>query len=148
MEKLRETDISGMIIGEILCLFSYISCSISLLPLEWWSRTQIDESGKGQRQGWDNLSRQRKRYEISGRGGQSWAFLGFKRLRVRPTFLDSSFVYKIWKENRWVRGVRPTYPMRRSMSQNYHMILIVSIFIRNLALKGKRTTSGETSLSV
>ena len=38
MENVRETGDISMIIGEILCLFSYIS----LPPLELWSHAQID----------------------------------------------------------------------------------------------------------
>ena len=34
--KVREMGGSRMIIGEILCLFSYIAFAFSLLPLVWW----------------------------------------------------------------------------------------------------------------
>ena len=39
--KVRKMGGIGMIIGEILCLFAYIYCPISLLPLELWSHPQI-----------------------------------------------------------------------------------------------------------
>ena len=42
VENMIETGGIGMIIGEILCLFAYISCPLFLLPLELWSQTQID----------------------------------------------------------------------------------------------------------
>ena len=51
--KVREMGGSGIIIGEILCLFAYIACPLFLLPLEWWSQPQINKSGKGPRQVWD-----------------------------------------------------------------------------------------------
>ena len=40
--KVRETGGSGMITGEILCLFTYITCPLFLVPLEWRSQPQID----------------------------------------------------------------------------------------------------------
>ena len=40
--KVRKMGGIGMIIGEILCLFAYIYCPISLLPLELWTHPQID----------------------------------------------------------------------------------------------------------
>ena len=42
VDKVRETGGSGMIISEILCLFSHIFFSLFLLPLEWWSLPQIN----------------------------------------------------------------------------------------------------------
>ena len=51
VEKVRETGGSGMIICEILFLFAYIYCTLFLLPLVWWSRTQIEKAGIIQRQG-------------------------------------------------------------------------------------------------
>ena len=68
VDKIIETGVSGMIIGEILCLFAYIACLILLLPLEWWSQTQINESGKGKNQGWDRPSHQYEGSEISEGG--------------------------------------------------------------------------------
>ena len=52
VKKVRETGVSRMIIGEILCLFAYIACPPFLLPMLGWSQPQIDEAGKGRRQGW------------------------------------------------------------------------------------------------
>ena len=45
VEKMRETDGSRMIIGEILCLFYYISCPFFLLPLVWWRHLKINKAG-------------------------------------------------------------------------------------------------------
>ena len=42
-DKVRETGGSGMIIGEILCLFAYIYFPPFLLPLVCWIQLQIDE---------------------------------------------------------------------------------------------------------
>ena len=42
VDKVRETGGIGMIISEILCLFAYIACPLFLLPLEFWSQTQLD----------------------------------------------------------------------------------------------------------
>ena len=42
VDKVREIGGSGMIIGEILYLFAYISCPIFLLPLEWRNYPKID----------------------------------------------------------------------------------------------------------
>ena len=42
VDKVIETGGIRMIIGEILCLFSYIDFPISLLPLELLIQTQID----------------------------------------------------------------------------------------------------------
>ena len=42
MDKVRETGGIRIIIGEIWCLFEYITCPIFLLPLELWSQPQID----------------------------------------------------------------------------------------------------------
>ena len=56
IDKVVETGGIGMIIGEILCLFSYIICLLFLLPLVWWSEPQIDESGEGKSQVWDRPS--------------------------------------------------------------------------------------------
>ena len=42
VENMIETGGIGMIIGEILCLFAYISCPLFLLPYEFWSQPQID----------------------------------------------------------------------------------------------------------
>ena len=68
MDKVRETGGSGMIIGEILCLFAYIDCTLLFLPLEWWSQPHINEVGKLRRQVWDCLSWKQDGYEIS-KGG-------------------------------------------------------------------------------
>ena len=42
VDKVREMGGIRMIISEILCLFAYIDCPFSLLPLELWSQLQID----------------------------------------------------------------------------------------------------------
>ena len=55
VDKVIEMGDSGMIIGEILCLFAYTACPLFLLPLEWWIHPKIDEAGEGRRQGWDCL---------------------------------------------------------------------------------------------
>ena len=52
VDKVRETGISKMVIGDMLCLFAYIACPILLLPLVCGSQLQINEVGKGQRQVW------------------------------------------------------------------------------------------------
>ena len=44
MDKVRETGSIRMIIGEILCLFSYIAFPLFLLPLELWSHPQIEHA--------------------------------------------------------------------------------------------------------
>ena len=46
VDKVKETGGSGMIIGEILCLFAYIACPVFLLPLEWWDQPQINYAAK------------------------------------------------------------------------------------------------------
>ena len=91
VDKVRETDGSGIIIGEILCLFTYIYFPIFLLPLVCWSRLQKYEAGKGLCQGWEGSN--------ILEGGLSQAFCRFRRLRICPTFPDLVFVYKIWKES-------------------------------------------------
>ena len=47
VDKVRETGNTGMIIGEILCLFAYISCLLLLILLEWCSHLQTNKAGKG-----------------------------------------------------------------------------------------------------
>ena len=42
IDKVVETGGIGMIIGEILCLFSYIACTLLLLPHELWSNPKIE----------------------------------------------------------------------------------------------------------
>ena len=42
VDKVKETGGIGMIIGEILCLFSYITCPLFLLPLELRIHPKID----------------------------------------------------------------------------------------------------------
>ena len=47
VDKVRETGGSRMIIGDILCLFAYISCPLLLLALECWNHPQIDKADEG-----------------------------------------------------------------------------------------------------
>ena len=61
VEMVKETGDSGMIIGEILCLFAYIDFPLFLIPHVWWSQPEIYESGKGQLQ-------VREEYTIYGGG--------------------------------------------------------------------------------
>ena len=51
VDKVTEMGDSGMIIGEILCLFAYIICPLLLISLVWWSEPQIDKAGEGKLQG-------------------------------------------------------------------------------------------------
>ena len=44
VDKVRETCVIGMIIGEILCLFAYIDYTLFLIPLELWIRLRINFS--------------------------------------------------------------------------------------------------------
>ena len=55
VDKVRETGSSGMIIGETLCLFAHIACSLFLLSLVWRSQPQINDAGEGRCQGWSNM---------------------------------------------------------------------------------------------
>ena len=50
----------GVAIGEILCLFVFIISSLLLLPIVWWSDTQISEAAKGRRQVWDRPQQQQE----------------------------------------------------------------------------------------
>ena len=42
VDKVKETGDSEIIIGDILCLFTYVACPLFLLLLECWSQLQID----------------------------------------------------------------------------------------------------------
>ena len=42
VDKVRGTGDSEIIIGDILCLFTYVACPLFLLLLEWRSQLQID----------------------------------------------------------------------------------------------------------
>ena len=42
VDKVIETGDSKIIIGDILCLFTYFACPLLLLLLEWRSQLQID----------------------------------------------------------------------------------------------------------
>ena len=48
VDKVRETGSSGMIIGETLCFFAHIDCSLFLLSLVWRSQPQTNDAGEGQ----------------------------------------------------------------------------------------------------